>query len=159
MTREEISRSFGGGVNLRLPPQVRTLVRAMAEQLRELYAADAAADDPAVARLFPTPYVDDPLASLAFDDAKAGPIRQSRLEAIETVERTADARHLTVEQADAWIRTLNDARLVLGVRLDVKEDSTVEDFRDDPFKPGQFELYAVLSGIVDQLVRTLIGPD
>jgi Domain of unknown function (DUF2017) len=133
------------------------MVRNMAAQLRELYASDAASDDPAVARLFPTPYLDDPLASMEFDGRMADALRQSRLQAIETVERTAEARHLTVEEADAWIRTLNDARLVLGTRLEVTEESTEEDFRDDPFRPGLFQLYLVLGSIVDQLVRTLIG--
>jgi hypothetical protein len=63
MPRPPISRARGGGVDLRLPAPVRDLVRGTAEQLRGLYASEAAADDPAVARLFPTPYLDDPLAS------------------------------------------------------------------------------------------------
>jgi hypothetical protein len=155
--RPEISRAGGGGVDLRIPAPARGMVRSMAAQLRELYGSDAAADDPAVARLFPTPYLDDPLASLGFDERMADELRQSRLEAIAVVERTADARRLSIEEADAWIRTLNDARLVLGTRLEVTEDSTEDDFRDDPFRPGQFQLYLGLGAIVDQLVRTLIG--
>jgi hypothetical protein len=157
MARGEISRSRGGGVELRLPAQAREMVRSVAGQLRELYGSDAAADDPAVARLFPTPYLDDPLASMDFDERMADQLRQSRLEAIAILEATADARRLTIQEADAWIRTLNDARLVLGTRLEVTEESTEEDFRDDPFRPGMFELYVVLGAIVDQLVRTLTG--
>jgi hypothetical protein len=158
MAAERITRSRGGGVDLRLSPETRALVRSMASQLRELYASEAAADDPAVARLFPTPYLDDPLRSLSFDERMAGTLRTSRLEAIEILERTADARQLTVGEADAWIRTLNDARLVLGTRLEVTPESTAEDYRDDPLRPpAMFDLYAAVSGIVDALVRTLIG--
>jgi hypothetical protein len=158
MANEEITRSRGGGVDLRLAPETRAAIRSLASQLRELYASDAAADDPAVARLFPTPYLDDPLGSLAFDERMADTLRQGRLEAIAIVEATADERHLTVSEADAWIRTLNDARLVLGTRLEVTEESTAEDFGHDPFRPpALFELYLVLGGLVDQMVRTLIG--
>jgi hypothetical protein len=133
------------------------MVRRVAAQLRELYSSDAAADDPAVARLFPTPYLDDPLASLAFDDRTAGTLRESRLEAIAVLERTAGARRLTIVEADAWIRTLNDARLVLGTRLDVTEDTTEDDYAGEPFRPGQFQLYLVLGALVDGLVTALVG--
>lgn len=145
------------GVDLRLPRWIRDVVRSTAAQLRELYASETAADDPAIARLFPTAYLDDPLAGLAFDDRVADGLREGRLDAIATVERTADARRLTAEEADAWIRTLNDARLVLGTRLDVTEDSTEEDFRGDPFRPDMFRHYGVMGAIVDGLVQALSG--
>jgi hypothetical protein len=157
MPRPPISRARGGGVDLRLPAHIRDLVRGTAEQLRHLYASDAAADDPAVARLFPTPYLDDPLASLAFDDRVADGLRQGRLDAIAVVERTADARRLTADEADAWIRTLNDARVVLGTRLEVTEDSVEDDFADDPLGPVMFQHYLVLGAVVDELVRALSG--
>ncbi len=157
MPRPAISRARGGGVDLRLPTPVRDLIRGTAEQLRSLYASEAAADDPAVARLFPTPYLDDPLASLTFDERVADGLRQGRLEAIAVVERTADARRLTPDEADAWIRTLNDARLVLGTRLEVTEESTEVDFGDEPARAAAFQHYQVLSAVVDGLVETLGG--
>jgi hypothetical protein len=157
VAREPISRARGGGVDLRLPSPIRDVIRETASQLRTLYASEAAADDPAVARLFPTPYLDDPLASLAFDDRAADALRQGRLEAIEIVERTAASRRLSPEEADAWIRTLNDARLVLGTRLEVTEESTSDDFADDPVHAGMFQHYMVLGAVVDGLVHALAG--
>lgn len=157
MARDPISRSRDGGVELRLPANARDVIRQVASELRALYAAGVAEDDPGVARLFPTPYLDDPLGSLAFDEKIAASLREGRLEAIALVERTAGSRHLSVEEADAWIRTLNDARLVLGTRLEITEESTADDFSGDPAGDGTFRLYVFLSGIVDALVRVLAG--
>jgi hypothetical protein len=140
-------------VELRLPAWIREVVRTTAGQLRDLYASETADDDPAIARLFPTAYLDDPLANLTLDDRIAGELRAGRLEAIAVVERTAGARRLTVDEADAWVRTLNDARLVLGVRLEVTEETTEDDRRGDP----AFHHYLVLSQVVEGLIQALSG--
>lgn len=157
MARDPISRARDGSVELRLPSHTRDVIRQVAGELRDLYSGGAAADDPGVARLFPTPYLDDPLRSIAFDERVAASLREGRLEAIDLVERTAGARRLSFEEADAWIRTFNDARLVLGTRLEVTEESVEEDFAGDPEREGAFHLYAFLSGVVDALVRALAG--
>lgn len=138
---------------LRLPAWIREVVRTTAGQLRDLYASETADDDPAIARLFPTAYLDDPLANLTLDDRIAGELRAGRLEAIAVVERTAGATRLTVDEADAWVRTLNDARLVLGVRLEVTEETTEDDRRGDP----AYQHYLVLSQVVEGLIQALSG--
>jgi hypothetical protein len=140
-------------VELRLPAWIREVVRTTAGQLRDLYASETADDDPAIARLFPTAYLDDPLANLTLDDRIAGELRAGRLEAIAVVERTAGATRLTVDEADAWVRTLNDARLVLGVRLEVTEETTEDDRRGDP----TYQHYLVLSQVVEGLIQALSG--
>jgi hypothetical protein len=140
-------------VELRLPAWIREVVRTTAGQLRDLYASETADDDPAIARLFPTAYLDDPLANLTLDDRIAGELRAGRLEAIAVVERTAGATRLTVDEADAWVRTLNDARLVLGVRLEVTEETTEDDRRGDP----AYQHYLVLSQVVEGLIQALSG--
>lgn len=138
-------------MELRLPAWVRDVVRTTAGQLRDLYASETADDDPAIARLFPTAYLDDPLANLTLDDRIAGDLRAGRLDAISVVERTAGARRLTADEADAWVRTLNDARLVLGVRLEVTEETTEVDHRDEP----AYQHYLVLSQVVEGLIQAL----
>lgn len=140
-------------MELRLPAWIREVVRTTAGQLRDLYASETADDDPAIARLFPTAYLDDPLANLTLDDRIAGELRAGRLEAIAVVERTAGATRLTVDEADAWVRTLNDARLVLGVRLEVTEETTEDDRRGDP----AYQHYLVLSQVVEGLIQALSG--
>jgi hypothetical protein len=64
---------------------------------------------------------------------------------------------LTSEQAEAWLRALNDTRLVLGERLGVTEDwdevvaSLVE---DDPRLP-LFWVYDRLTYLQETLVQAL----
>src|SRR5438874_5622574 len=106
----------------------------MAVASLELLAAEQSADHPAIARLAPTAYPDDPMRNLEFDDAIGRSLAKGRLEAIDVVERTADAEHLTDEQAEAWMRALNDARLVFGTRLGIVQEDDVEPFARDPEK-------------------------
>ncbi len=153
MAKLPIRRGRGGAVVVELPEAVRLFVRGTAEAYRDLLRSEEAADDPAVARLSPTAYVDDPLRDIAYDERRAETLEQGRFEAIETVLRTADAERLTDEEADAWMRTCNDVRLVLGTRLAVTEESTPEDFGSDPVTSGTFEHYALLSELVQLLVE------
>lgn len=140
-----------------MPEEVREAVASVARQLKELYASEEVADDPAVARLFPTAYPDDPLANIEFDGSVGEGLREGRVEAIAVVERTAGASTLTEEQAQAWLTTLNDARLVLGTRLGVTEESDERDFAGEGSTAASYETYLLLSAIVDALVRALGG--
>ena len=45
-----------------------------------------------------------------------------RWRAAATMRETLRNDTLTANEADAWLRALNDLRLVLGTRLDVTED-------------------------------------
>ncbi len=75
------------------------------------------------ARLYPSAAPEDPHADatyrrLVHEDLEAG--RRAR---IAVVLATLDARSLDDAQAEAWLQTLNDLRLVLGTRLDVTDDA------------------------------------
>ena len=48
------------------------------------------------------------------------------------MERTVDAKVLTAAELTAWMQVLNQARLVLGTRLDVTED---DERYEDPDRP------------------------
>ena len=65
------------------------------------------------------------------------------------------------DTAGAWMRTLNDLRLVVGTRLDVSEDETEVD-PDDP-DAHLYAVYDYLGFLVDRLVvaltQTLPEPD
>ena len=155
MARDPIGPARDGGVTLRLPDGVRTTIASVAGQLEALYASEQAADDPAVARLFPTAYPDDPFANIEFDGSVGDELRRARLEAIAVVVRTADAPRLTEDEAGAWLRTLNDARLVLGTRLDITEESQEEDFAGDEATASSYQTYVLLSVVVESLVGAL----
>ena len=51
----------------------------------------------------PAAYPDDPLADLEFETTLGDAPKRAKLAAIETVERTADADHLTEDELLAWI--------------------------------------------------------
>jgi hypothetical protein len=74
------------------------------------------------------------------------------------VRDTLGRKTLSLEEADAWLRALNDLRLVLGTRLDVTEDIDFEQL--DPRKPRDRDLavYAYLSWFQEELVEALNLP-
>jgi hypothetical protein len=82
---------------------------------------------------------------------------QRRLDSVAMLERTADAEQLTEEELGAWVRVLNDARLVLGTILDVSEDSDVLDIEPDAEDASERVAYVVLSAIVEEGVIALSG--
>lgn len=158
MRRSEPFRRDDDGFAVQLPGPARELLSSIATQMREVVTGEAADDDPAVARLFPPAYPDDPMRTLEFEDVAVGDIRRERLERFAVLERTADARWLTEAQLLDWMRAINDARIVLGVRLDVTEEMTVADLDDDPGREETFRTYAYLSALLESIVHALGDP-
>jgi hypothetical protein len=78
-----------------------------------------------------------------------------RLAAINTLEQTADAKTLTIEQSHTWLGVLNDLRLVLGTHLDIAEDSTQDDFAQDSESANAFSIYLWLTSLVGTLIEAL----
>ena len=66
-----------------------------------------------------------------------------------------DRDRLSAEEADTWLRALNDLRLVLGTRLDVQEDTFAAELRSDDPRAPALAVYAYLSWIQEQLVEAL----
>lgn len=82
--------------------------------------------DPALARLLPDAYRDDPEAAGEFRRYTELSLRDGKVAAARTVLGTLPARggriRLSQPDAEAWLRALNDVRLALGVRLGVTDD-------------------------------------
>jgi uncharacterized protein DUF2017 len=149
-----VRRSRFGGFVLRIPPAEREVLGMLPEMLRALLSSNDA-NDPALRRLFPRAFPDDEKASAEFDAVVRDDLLEQRMAAIETMERTLGAEHLTEEELIAWLAAVNDLRLVLGVRLDVTEDSTVSDFAGDPETERAYSLYMFLSYLEEDVVRAL----
>jgi hypothetical protein len=159
--RSEPFRRDDDGFAVTLPTPARKLLVNVAEQMREVITGETADDDPAVARLFPPAYLDDPMRTIEFEHAAAGELRNDRLERFDVLARTAHARWLTDAQMLDWMRAINDARIVLGVRLDVTEDMSLEDVDeagDDPERTQAFQTYAYLSALLETIVHALGDP-
>jgi truncated hemoglobin YjbI len=114
--------------------------------------------DPVLARLFPSAYEDEKEAS-EFRRYTEATLRDGKRADAQTVLDTARSgrAELTPEQAQAWLRSLNDVRLTLGTKLDVTEevhDEIAVMSEDDPRYPA-YVTYDWLTYLQDSLVRAL----
>jgi uncharacterized protein DUF2017 len=153
MASLSISPAAGGGVDLGMPKELRELVSSLARQLDELLRDPEAADDPGLARLFPPAAMDDPMQALGFEQLMGQAIKDGKLESAAIIRATADATHLSTDEAHAWMRGLNDIRLLIGTRLAITEDTDIEELFADPLIEHAAIVYVALTELVELLVR------
>jgi len=115
--------------------------------------------DPALARLLPDAYSDDPEASGEFRRYTEQGLRSGKVAAARTVLATLPPKggrvRLSGPEAQAWLRALNDVRLALGVRLEVTEDFDELVARMSPDDPRL--AYADMYHWLGYLQETLVG--
>jgi hypothetical protein len=151
----------GGGFELRIPADERRILRSVGPQLRALLVEQAATvqpgEDPAVDRLFPVAYPTDDDRQTEYRLLVHDELMSSHLAALAVLEETADADRLDEEQLLAWMRALNDVRLVIGTRLDVTEDGYERPTdRRDPRAPA-FAVYDYLTYLQGDILEALSG--
>jgi Domain of unknown function (DUF2017) len=123
--------------------------------------AAAPPDDPVLARLLPDAYRDDSEAAGEFRRFTEQELRSGKLAAAQTVLDTLPEDggrvELTEEDAQVWLRALNDVRLALGVRLEITEDTAQRTHDLDPADPRSAYLwvYDWLTYLQETLVRAL----
>ena len=149
--RERVRRTGQGTYRVRLPEPERDLLASLAEQLRELLTETT--DDPTVRRLFPTAYNEDPERDREYQQLVRDELLEGRLAVLATLEATLAADELDEAELTAWLRALNDVRLVLGTRLDVSEDLRDVD-ADDPDAPA-YAVYEYLGFLLTEVVDAL----
>lgn len=137
---------------------LRVALRGLCEELRQLLMSEDPTADPDLARLYPPAYPDDPLRNLDFERMAGDDLLKQRLAAIDVVAKTAEAKTLTEDQLLAWLGAINNTRLVLGTRLDIKEESTEDDFAGDEAREGAYGLYMFLTWLVGSIVDVLSIP-
>jgi hypothetical protein len=114
-------------------------------------------EEGAVARLFPNPYPDDAQREQEYRLLAHTELMESHRAALEVLEASADAERLDDGQANAWIRALNEIRLVLGTRLELTDEGIDPPLAfDDPRFPV-FAAYDYLTRIQGELVDALAG--
>ncbi|TML33595.1 MAG: DUF2017 family protein [Actinobacteria bacterium] len=142
-----LERTPEGDVLVRLSPEERSLLLGLAGELRAQLEGESR--DPSLRRLFPPAY-DDQDDERAYRELAGDELLSGRRQALELLAATARSDRLSADEADAWLRALNDLRLVLGTRLDVQEDMLI----DRPKSP-EHALYIYLSWLQEQLVAAL----
>jgi Domain of unknown function (DUF2017) len=146
-----VERIPGGRFRLRLTPEERDLLRSLPGQLRDLLPTD----DPALRRLRPPAYRDDPEREAEYRRMVGDDLLRQRLATLEVMQSTIDADTLDEDQLAAWLGTLNDLRLVLGTRLEVTEELYEEGMPDDDPRAPAFGLYRYLGWLEEHLVAAL----
>jgi hypothetical protein len=146
-----IERTSSGAYRLRLSRDERVLLRMLHAELWSLLDDP---DDPDVRRLFP-PEHDDAEREAEYRGLVRDQLVDGRARALDTLERTLAGDTLTAEEADSWLRVLNDARLVLGTRLGVTEETTFAELDPNDPESHQLAVYGYLSWLQENLVAAM----
>ena len=112
--------------------------------------------DPALARLLPDAYRDDPDAAGEFRRLTESSLRREKVAAADRMlaalpEQGPGEVRLTPETTETWLSTLNDVRLALGTRLEVSEEMAEPD-PEDPDAPA-YVVYLWLTELQGVLVE------
>ncbi|MFV2011108.1 MULTISPECIES: DUF2017 domain-containing protein [unclassified Micromonospora] len=152
------------------PDEVRVL-RKVAGEVVNLLTDGFERDDPVVDRLFPDIYPDDPASSAELRRYTESDLKTAKIDQAGAVlaalpadagDTGAEVR-LDGEAAEAWLRAINDARLAMGVRLQVRADTDLgaelaAAERDDPSSSRLYQLsvYAYLGYLQESLLGALL---
>ncbi len=120
-------RADDGTVSAGIERDEALLLQNLASQLSALLR-EGDGMDPAVVRLLPDAYPDDPDASAEFRRFTAGGLVERKLANADTLMVTLSdsietgVLRLDPQQAGAWLRSLTDIRLTLASRLGIEAD-------------------------------------
>ena len=173
-------RSSSDGVTARFARPEAAIIRDLVGQVVELVVADIGTpeadelaamvgisdsaevpDDPVLARLLPDGYRDDPDAANEFRRFTETGLRSAKVESaqmlLETLPAGGGRVKLSQEQGEAWLRSLNDVRLALGVRLGVTDDfdGLSDDVPADDPRHAYVQVYQWLAFLQESLVSAL----
>jgi hypothetical protein len=150
------------------PDEVRVL-RKVATEVVALLTDGFDHGDPVVGRLFPDAYPQDATESAEFRRYTEGDLKTGKIDQAGAVLATLPAEsggevRLDGETAEAWLRAINDARLAMGVRLEITGATDLEaeldrEHRRDPHSSRMFQLsvYAYLGYLQESLLHALVG--
>ncbi len=122
-------RRRASGITARLSGRELDLLRVLPDLLDAVGQDDG--DDPAARRLDPPAHRDDPEAAEAYRELVAGDLAKARggdrRALLATLERTPVV--LDDAEAEAWLRVIGEARLVIAARMGIVDDYDWSDRR------------------------------
>jgi len=152
-------RARGAELVARLDPAEVSILGLLLDQLEQLLDADEVSDDPVLQRLFPDGHRGNAEIAADYRDMTEESLRSGKADDLATVRATLPLGggevRLDRDQAGAWLRTTNDVRLALGVRLDITEETEPP---DDPAEDEgqQLAVYYWLTAVQGSLVDALV---
>jgi hypothetical protein len=151
ISRPRVERTRRGDFRLRLSEPERALLRTLPGELRAVLETD----DPALRRLHPPAYPDDPEREAEYRGLVHDELTRQRLQALAVLEDTVERDRLDEEQLAAWLGAVNDLRLVLGTRLGVTEEMYEEGMPQSDPRFTSFAVYQYLGWLEEQVVEAL----
>lgn len=114
-------------------------------------------DSPLLRRLFPPPYEDDEERNEGFAALAVPELIEKRRESLAVIRATIDSTSLSEEELMAWMRSINDIRLVLGTLLGIEDDThdAIEAIAADPEHRSTWIAYETLGAMLDAIVDAL----
>lgn len=143
-----ITRTGPGTFKVAFPSHIRDFLVQISGELNA--ALDA--DHPALTRLFPTAYPDDPERDAGYQVFAHGELIDQRRGAIQRLGETARDTEVDAETLSQWMRVINDTRLVLGTILDVSEDDQTP---VDEHNEEVFDVYELLGYLLSEIIEAL----
>jgi len=154
MRNRSVRRTRSGHYEIRLSSEERALLRGLGPRMREVLTDDT---DPVRERLFPVAYLDDDDRQTEYRLLAHGELLDSHLAVLTVLEETVDAERLDEEALSAWMRALNEVRLVLGARLEITEDGDERLTSDDDSDAQAFAIYDYLTWLQGEIIEALSG--
>jgi len=151
--RSPVKRTRNGNYQISLSDHERDVLRELPSELIKLL--ESGDDDGSMFRLFPPGYTNDLGRQLDYDRLMRDELQSRHVEALRHLEATVDAKELTEDDLDGWLKALNQIRLVLGTRLNVTDEMTEDDISPDDPRASAFALYGYLGYLQDQAVDAM----
>lgn len=146
--------SVDGGVRVRLTVEERAF---LADVLPLLAGVGKVGEDPAATRLNVPVYLDDPDSNEEWWRLMGEELRASRSDdrtIFSKVVSAEDGVVLAAEEADAFLRVVNEARLALGARLGLDVEDDHDRLPEDSRQVLDY-LGWILEELTDELSRNL----
>ncbi len=150
--RRRFVRQRDGSFSIRLDEDERRLLATLPDQLASLVQADPA--DPWLQRLFPTAYPKDPELEPEWRLLMSVDVPDRRQDQLRVLADTAGATSATEEELQGWAQALNFLRLYVGTRLEVSEETEIDDIGDE-YDRQLFLLYNWLGLLQEDAIQAL----
>jgi len=158
------TRRRNGEIDVALTEPETELVRSVAEQMAQVLEAPEKIAH--TERLFPPAYADDPDAQAEYARLMTADLLDGKRRAVasmrETLARGSMKRgawrvSLSSDETQDWLAVLNDARLTLGTRLDVTQQTYDRPIAEEDPDAAAHEVFRYLGYLEEYLIDALMG--